>query len=284
MKKISILLSLCLLFTTGCIKRDNLEDITIYTTAYPIEYIVNNLYGVHSTIKSIYPNGVNINTYELNEKQINDYSIGNMYIFNGLTKEKNYVLDMVEKNRNMMIIDASTTIEYTDSVEELWLDPSNFLMMASNIKKGLNDYITNHYLKNEIEENYEILKVKISNLDAKLKLLSEQTNKAILIVDNDIFNFLEKYGFKIISLDIDSVTEKTTSDAMNYLNESNNKYILTLDENNISENVQTMLDNTKSTLLKIHSLSNLTDKEKGNKEDYITLFNENIEQLKIALY
>lgn len=284
MKKISILLSLCLLFTTGCIKRDNLEDITIYTTAYPIEYIVNNLYGVHSTIKSIYPNGVNINTYELNEKQINDYSIGNMYIFNGLTKEKNYVLDMVEKNRNMMIIDASTTIEYTDSVEELWLDPSNFLMMASNIKKGLNDYITNHYLKNEIEENYEILKVKISNLDAKLKLLSEQTNKAILIVDNDIFNFLEKYGFKIISLDIDSVTEKTTSDAMNYLNESNNKYILTLDENNISVNVQTMLDNTKSTLLKIHSLSNLTDKEKGNKEDYITLFNENIEQLKIALY
>lgn len=284
MKKISILLSLCLLFTTGCIKRDNLEDITIYTTAYPIEYIVNNLYGVHSTIKSIYPNGVNINTYELNEKQINDYSIGNMYIFNGLTKEKNYVLDMVEKNRNMMIIDASTTIEYTDSVEELWLDPSNFLMMASNIKKGLNDYITNHYLKNEIEENYEILKVKISNLDAKLKLLSEQTNKAILIVDNDIFNFLEKYGFKIISLDIDSVTEKTTSDAMNYLNESNNKYILTLDENNINENVQTMLDNTKSTLLKIHSLSNLTDKEKGNKEDYITLFNENIEQLKIALY
>ena len=94
-----------------------------------------------------------------------------MYIFNGLTKEKDYVIDMVNNNHNLMIIDASSTIEYSNSVEEIWLDPSNFLMMALNIKNGLNDYITNHYLKNSIEENYENLKIKISNLDEKLKFL-----------------------------------------------------------------------------------------------------------------
>ena len=76
-----------LVLLTGCIKRDNLENIKIYTTAYPIEYIVNNLYGTHSSVKSIYPNGVDINNYSLNDKQIKDYSSGNMYIFNGLTSE-----------------------------------------------------------------------------------------------------------------------------------------------------------------------------------------------------
>lgn len=284
MKKISILLCLCLLMVTGCFKRDNLEDITIYTTSYPIQYILNNLYGEYSTIKSIYPTGVDINTYTLNEKQISDYSKANMYIFNGLTKEKNYVIEMVDNNKNLMIIDASRTIEYDDSVEELWLDPSNFLMMTLNIKNGLSDYITNHYLKNDIEKNYEELKIKVSNLDAKLKLLSETSTTTTLVVDNNTLNFLDKYGFNIISLDPDTVTEKLISDATNHLNKVDNKYILTFDEANTSEVVKNVISSTNSSFLPIHKLSNLTDKEKANKEDYVSLFNQNIEQLKKALY
>lgn len=284
MKKIKILLCLSLLLMTGCIKRDNLENITIYTTAYPIQYIVENLYGTHSTVKSIYPNGVDIESYKLNEKQIKDYSNGNMYIFNGLTNENDYVIDMVKNNRNLMIIDASSTIEYDNSINELWLDPSNFLMMTLNIKNGLNDYITNHYLKNDIEENYEILKVKISNLDAKLKLLNENATTTTIVVDNNTLKFLTKYGFNVISLDSTTVTDKIISDAVNYLNKTKNKYILTLDEKNISETTKNVIDATKSGILVIHNLSNLTDKEKANKEDYITLFNENIDKLKMAVY
>ena len=284
MKKVKLILCLSLLLVTGCFKRDNLEDITIYSTSYPIEYIVDNLYGEHSIIKSIYPNGVDINNYSLTEKQIRDYSKADMYIFNGLTKEKDYVIDMVNNNHNLMIIDASSTIEYSNSVEEIWLDPSNFLMMALNIKNGLNDYITNHYLKNSIEENYENLKIKISNLDAKLKLLYENATTTTIITDTNTLTFLEKYGFNIISLDSNTVTDKMISDAINHLNKMSNKYILTLDANNSSDAVNRVVDKTKSELLTIHKLSNLTDKEKANKEDYITLFNQNIEQLKKALY
>lgn len=284
MKKVKLILCLSLLLVTGCFKRDNLEDITIYSTSYPIEYIVDNLYGEHSIIKSIYPNGVDINNYSLTEKQIRDYSKADMYIFNGLTKEKDYVIDMVNNNHNLMIIDASSTIEYSNSVEEIWLDPSNFLMMALNIKNGLNDYITNHYLKNSIEENYENLKIKISNLDAKLKLLYENATTTTIITDTNTLTFLEKYGFNIISLDSNTVTDKIISDAINHLNKMSNKYILTLDANSSSDVVNRVVDKTKAELLTIHKLSNLTDKEKANKEDYITLFNQNIEQLKKALY
>lgn len=284
MKKIKLLICISLLLLTGCIKRDNLENITIYTTSYPIEYIVENLYGTHSTVKSIYPNGVDINTYTLNEKQIKDYSNGNMYIFSGLTNENNYIVDMVKNNRNLMIIDASSTIEYDNSIEEIWMDPSNFLMMALNIKNGLNDYITNHYLKNDIEDNYELLKIKISNLDAKLKLLSENATTTTIVVDNDTLKILTKYGFNIISLDPDTVTNKIISDAVNYLNKTTNKYVLTLDETKISDTTKDIIDATKSGILTIHNLSNLTDKEKANKEDYITLFNENIDKLKTAVY
>ena len=44
MKKILITLLFICIFTTGCsIRRDSMENINIYTTAYPIEYITKSI-------------------------------------------------------------------------------------------------------------------------------------------------------------------------------------------------------------------------------------------------
>lgn len=285
MKKISLIMTMIiLLISTGCLKKDSLEDIKIYTTAYPIEYITKYLYGEHSTIESIYPDGVNITNYELNKKQIKDYSKSDMYIFSGLSKEKSYVSSMVESNSNLMIIDASQSMEYTYGIEELWLDPSNFLMLALNVKKGLSEYVTNHYLKTDIENKYEQLKVEVSNVDAKLKLLSENANNSTIIVDNDIFKFLEKYGFTVISLDEDNITDKITSDAINAINNTGNKYIYTIDKDNLSDTVKYVIDKTNASTLEIYTISNLTEDQRSNNEDYITLLNDNLDLFKNTLY
>ena len=69
MKKISYLLFLIIILfsVTGCFKRDSLEDVTIYTTVYPIEYLTNELYGDNSEVLSIYPDGINPSEYTLDE-------------------------------------------------------------------------------------------------------------------------------------------------------------------------------------------------------------------------
>ena len=36
------------LLLTGCFKRDNLDNITIYTTTYPIEYLTTLSQGIKS--------------------------------------------------------------------------------------------------------------------------------------------------------------------------------------------------------------------------------------------
>ena len=158
-KLITLLLITTSILTSGCLKRDNLENIEIYTTSYPIEYITNRLYGEHSTVKSIYPDGVIIDSYELTDKQIKDYSNSSLFIFNGLAPEKKYVAPMFEHNKKIKIIDTTLSMDYENYIEELWLNPSNFLMLAQNIKIGFNEYINNHYLKNDIDEKYEELKV-----------------------------------------------------------------------------------------------------------------------------
>lgn len=288
MKKISIAIITFILILggTGCIKRDNLEDITIYTTVYPIEYITARLYGEHSTIYSIYPNGTDILTYKLTEKQVKDYSAGDMYIFNGLSNEKNYVTNMFQYNKNLMIIDTTLSMEQnTEHQEELWLDPSNFLMLSLNMKNGLLEYISNHYLKEEIEQNYNNLKIEISNIDAKLKLLSESADYKTIVTDNKALSFLEKYGFTVISLEEDdTLTQKRINDVKNYIRQGTIQHIYSFNKDTFSDTINSIVSETGVKIITLHSLSNLSEKERSEKEDYISLFNENIELLKIELY
>ena len=287
MKKIllTILLPILLIGVSGCFKKDNLENITIYTTAYPIEYITTSLYGEHSTIKSIYPDGSDISKYELNNKQLEDYSKSNMFVFNGLGTEQTYVAPLFKNNKDLMIIDATQNMEYTYSEVELWLNPSNFLMISLNIKNGLIEYIENHYLKEEIEENYEKLKVEISNIDARLKLMSENASHTTIVVDNDAFKFLEKYGFTVISLqDNKGVSEKNLKEAQELINNKTVKYIFTLSGTEVNDTVTNLVKTTKVELLTINNLGNITDKQRSENEDYFSLMNENIELLKKELY
>ena len=284
MKKILPIL-LLLFLTSGCFIQDSLDGIDIYTTVYPTEYITNKLYGEHSKIHSIYPDNVNIAKYELNEKQIKDYSNASMYIFDGLSNEKEYVTSMFKNNKNLLIIDSTNTMEYSYYNEELWLDPSNFLMMTLNIKNGLEEYIENHYLKNEIEENYKNLKIEISNLDARLKLLSEDAQNPVIIVDKSSFKFLEKYGFTVISLEEDeNLTEKIISDAENAIEDYDINYIFTTDKDNLNDTVKEIIEDYELDTLELYTIANLTDEQRKNNDDYITLFNYNIDQIKNELF
>lgn len=286
MKKIIYLLFIgALTFTlSGCFKRDSMEDITIYTTAYPLEYITYRLYGENSSIKSIYPNATKINEYKLTEKQIKDYSSADMYIFNGLSTEKEYVAPLFNHNKNLKIIDSSQSMEYTYKESELWLDPSNYLMMSLNIKNGLLEYIDNHYLTTGIEENYEKLKVDISGLDAKFNLLSESSDKKTIVVDDNALNFLSKYGFTIISLDPTTVTDKNIAVVKKMILNNQIKYIYTLDQDKISDSLKLLKSDTNVTITELHSLETLTEKERSEKEDYLSLMSDNIELLKNELY
>ena len=285
MKKFLAILLLAISLTGCSIKRDNLEDINIYTTVYPTEYITERLYGNHSTIFSIYPDGVNTKDYTLTNKQIKDYSKSSIFVFNGLSKEKDYVIPFFKNNKNIKIIDSTLSMEYENEIEELWMDPSNFLMLSQNIRTGLKEYINNHYLQNEIDEKYEELKIDISQIEANLRIVAQSSNNKTIIVSNDLFKFLEKYGFNVISLEEnDDLTDKTISTAQVLIENKSNSYIFLLDNDEITNTVKKLVDDNDATIIRLHSLANITENERELKKDYISIMNENIELLKNELY
>lgn len=284
MKKITILL-IIIIGLTGCLKRDTMEGASIYTTVYPIEYITERLYGNNSTIKSIYPNGIDPFNYpNLTDKQLSDYSETNLYIFNGLTTEKDYVVPLFNYNKNLKIINASLSMKTTYGNEELWLDPSNFLQLAQNIRNGFEEYISNYYLLEEIKENYEALKLDVSKLGANLTVIGSSADYNTIIVTSDIFKFLEKYNINVLSLDENSLNNKTLNEIKKLLEEKKVSYIFNPNNKEINETVKELEQTYKVEIVNIHTLSNLTNEERNNGSTYLTLMSENIEKLKNELY
>ncbi len=286
MKKLLVFLTIiALLIPTGCaIKRDTLENITIYTTAYPIEYITNSLYGKHSTVKSIYPNGIINNVYTLTDEQIKLYSTSaSLFVFNGIGKEKNYINPMMSYNKNLKIIDSTKSIDYEYGEEELWLNPSNILMMAKNIKEGFDEYISNQYLKNNINTNYNELKLTISKLEAKIYLMVETADDNTIIVSNNTLKFLEKYGFTVYSLDEDTITDKAIETIKSKISKNKISYIfmLTDDETDI---VKSFVDKYNIKEVRLNDLSNLSEEDKKNNKTYVDIMNSNIDLLRKEIY
>lgn len=289
MKKIKIIGLLVIMIVmcfslSGCTS-DNMENINILVTNYPNEYITQKLYGEHAGITSIYPDGVDISNYKINSKQKKDFSEYDLFIYNGLIeKERNLAVDLLDLNPELKIIDTAYVLETDYSPEELWLNPSSLLMMAQNVRLGLEEYISSNVLKDEIDLAYDQLKVELSELDANYRIDVENTNNKTIVVANSALKYLEKFGLEVYCIDSDA-TEKTISDVQNLIDEDKIDYIYSFKEEELNDNVKKLVDDNKGiTVLKMHKLDNITDDERSNKEDYLTIMSNNLETVKKEIY
>lgn len=283
MKKFKILFIFIILFgLTGCFNNDSMDDISITTSIYPIEYVVKSLYGEHSTINSLYPKDTDASNFEVTNVLLDQYSNNDLFIFNGLTEENSYVNYLLNKNKNLKIIDVTSNMQYDYSIEELWLDPNNLLTIANNIRKGFKEYIKSTYLTNEIDANYENLKIELTSLDGKYYSTVKNAPNNTIIVSDDVFLFLEKYGLKVISLDPDTVKEKTIDTAKEAIKNGECSMIFVKYQEN-NESINDFIDETDISKIELYTMTNLQDIN-VEKSNYITLMNQNLENLKLQLY
>lgn len=269
----------------GCSNDENTSSMTAYTSVYPVEYILENLYGDSVAIYSIYPDGINYKNYELTNKQISDYSHGDLYVYNGIiSKEKDYAVELLNKNKKIKIIDATLGMDYTNDVSEVWLNPANYLMMASNIKKGLEEYIEENIEKKKIDENYEKLKLSLSEIDAELKSVANNANNNVLIVSDDTFKYLEKYGFTVISLEEnENLTDKVIADVKKLLSNKMANYIFIKDNEEENETIKALKEEYDVQTLSLNSLSTLSAEDRKDKKDYVSIMMDNINSIKLEV-
>ncbi len=283
------LLTTILIFTsflcTGCFDFNNLEDATIYTTVYPIQYLAQVLYNDYSTSSMIYPNGALVDEYELTDKQINNYSKGTLFVYNGTTNEKQIAKSLINANNKLKIIDVAYGLKYNYGVEELWLSPSNFLMLATNFKDNLENLVDSKYVNEAIDSKYHKLEETLSIMDADIRKIAskaKENNKNTIVATTKVFKFLENYGFNVICLEDYEENSANLNTLKNSFSSGNYKYLL---KENIEEENKTIKElkvQNNATIIDVNMMNTLTDNEVSKNADYLTIMNEFINNLKVV--
>ena len=283
MKKFSILL-IGILLLSGCSFNDDFSDKLIYTTSYPIEYTTSMLYGDYGKISSVYPNGADTK-YEVTEKKKDIYSKGEKFIYSGIANEGYLARDLLNKNGNLQIIDATKGLQASTTITSSWLDPSNYLMLCSNIKSGLIDYTSNVYTKENIEKNYNLLNEKVSELDVALYDIGKNGNYNTILTTSNVFNYLTKYNINVISLDTNNdAIDRAYSDAKKSISDKSIQYIYYIEGDEFNEQQEKLVTDNSLVKVAINNLFTLSDEERNENKNYITLMNEIIENYKKELY
>ena len=285
--KLSILIVIAFIISiisTGC-STDEMDGIEIITTNYANEYIVNRIYKDHAKITYIYPDGVDTSTYTISAKKKQEYSKKDIFIYNGLIEvERNLAMDLLDINPSLKIIDTAYVLETDYAPEELWLNPSSLLMMSQNVKNGLIEYVSSTYLHKDITDAYNALKVDLSELDVMYREAVNDAPDKNIIIDDSTLKYLEKFGLKIYCIDSDA-TDKTKADVENLIATKKVSYIITFKNVDKSSNLKEIIKKYPTIkTIDLHKLNILSDEERKNSEDYLTITRNNLTLLNQELY
>lgn len=280
MKKLKIILVLLsiLIIVSGCNNKKS-DGLKVLTTIYPISFITEQIYD-SGLILSIYPDGANVNDYKLTSKQVKQYSKNDIFIYNGLSNEQDVAKNLINSNRKLFIIDVAYGLKFNNGVEELWLSPNYYLMLAKTIKDNLQNFVSSKYAKDELEKKYNSLAERLSIMDAELRTVAKSAtdlNKNTIVTSSNMFKYLENYGFNVISLE-----ENTNANTLK-TNFQNKVYttIFMKDTDEKSDLIKELEKNGAKVVI-VKTMNTLTTEEKNNNETYFTIMNEYMENIKNA--
>lgn len=284
MKKLkTIFIIIIALFCTLACDTNNTEGLNILTTIYPITYVLEEIYP-EGNISSIYPSGANINDYSLTAKQIKEYSKNNVFIYNGLTNELTIAKNLINENSKLKIIDVTYGLKNENGLEELWLSPNYYLMLATTIKNNLKEFTNNKYVNENIETKFAKLEENLSMFDAELRNVAKSAkdlNKSTIIVSSNAFKYLNSYGFNIISLaDEGNLTNINLNNIKNNFKNGNYTYILMKDNDTKTDLINDLEKNYNAKIISVNTLTTLSEENIKNQEDYATIMRDYLENIK----
>ncbi len=294
MKRLLVFLILIMLVLTACTSKektinDNEEGILVYTSFYPLYFLAEEIGGDLVEAKTIVPFGVDSHDYEPSMDQLKELTEADIFIYNGANFESwvDKIIDsIVEGNK---AINAS---KYCDLiVEDGVVDPHLWLDLENMIEVGL--VIRDRFIeldeKNRVyyEENYENLKERLVKLDNKyIEELKDKRNDSI-IVSHKAFGYLaRRYGFNQIPVAGISPDQepspKTIANIIELIDEKKHDYIF-LETLASPKTVEVIVEETNLEVLVLNPIENLTEEEIESGQDYITIMEKNLENLKKAL-
>lgn len=306
MKKTLPALLILLLILAACSNENeesNDTELTIYTTVFPLTSFVKEIAGETVTVESIYPPGVDMHSYEPTQKDMMSYSDADLFITtsNALDPVAASIANTI--NKNTTIVETALNINHSEVLEmhhdhdheegddhhhgsldpHIWLNPLLALQMAEAVKDALIEHNPNS--ADLYNENFEILKSDIEQLDKQLiEITEDPVNTDVYISHESIGYLAHQYGFHqvgISGLNNQEPSQQELTQIIENIKAENIPYILY--EPNVTSNVTDVIrKETNAEPLYFNNLETLT-KDDPADATYQSMMEKNIDVLGKAL-
>lgn len=203
------------------------------------------------------------------------------------TLEEEFVEGMEHNHKGQSEENISATDHHHTLDEHVWTSPIKAIEIVNHIATTLGEKDPNQaeFYQNNAENYIE----KLKTLDQKIRnLINNADRKTILFADRFPFRyFADEYGLNYYAAFTGCSTDTEASAAtIAFLIDKTNEldlpvvFAIELSNEKIADSI---VEATKAKKMTFHSLHNLSIEELENDESYISLMEENLAKLKIAL-
>jgi zinc transport system substrate-binding protein len=214
MRKILFFLITFLLISCGRKSGDQANTIITVSIA-PFKYFVEEIAGNDFTVNIMVPAGADPHTYEPFPEQINKLRKSAGYMSNGyLGFEMNWLDRFYEANRTMKKLSLGDGIDLITSKHHhegghqegadphYWVSPRCAMIIAASVKKFMIEL--NPLQKQKYETNYQLLILKIQEIDTRAKeLFSNVSSKEFMIYHPNLAYIARDYGLEEIPVEFE---------------------------------------------------------------------------------
>lgn len=265
---------------TGIEQEEN-NNFKIVTTFYPIYIMTENITSGAQNVELTNMTDTNVgclHDYTLVTADMKKIENADIIIQNGMGLE-NFMSQILGTYSNIKTIDSSKNVQ--SKIEEnshIWMNIQNYIAQVEEIAKGLSEVNPENSLIYEQNKNEYIEKLKNMQERYNLELSGLNGRKAICL-DEALEYIAKQIGLDIISIKTDHEESTISAETMKNLIETmknENINIILVESGDNLNNAQTLANETGA---KIYTLnSGLTGEL--NKDAYINVLNQNLEELK----
>lgn len=303
-KKLFIISFLLLIISAcGTNNEDSSTDedrLIIYTSVYPLQFIVTEIGGDLVSVNSVYPPGVDAHTYEPSSKDMTNIAKSDAFIYLGAGMESfsesivetlaSHDILFIEIGENKELFLAGEDEEHdghqhSDLDPHIWLDPLKMIEVAEIITRKISELDPNN--QEIYENNFVQLSKKLRELDEQFVATIDKKEKKKLLVSHAAYGYWEeRYGIEQIPISglssTDEPSQKELANIAKLAKEENIQYVIfeQTGSNRLAEVIRESIGAEKRY---IHNLEVLTEEDIDNGEDYFSIMEQNVETLDEAL-
>ncbi|MCP1312020.1 metal ABC transporter substrate-binding protein [Paenibacillus tyrfis] len=292
--------------------------INIVASFYPLYDFATKIGGDHVNVVNLVPAGVEPHDWSPKSRDIQNLTKSDLFVYLGAGFEGwvQDTLDSLKKDSKTVVVEASRGIELIPGTEEehgdahghdekkgagkdehghdhehgntdphVWLSPANAKQLAVNIKDALIQVDGAH--KADYEANFKKLADRLDQLDGKYKSELAKVSKKDIVVTHQSFGYLAKaYGLNqkaIMGLAPDAEpTSKDMKTILQFIKDNQVKYIFF--EELVSDKLaKTLAKDAGVETLVLSPLEGLTEEQAKKGDDYVSLMENNLNNLLKAL-